>query len=127
MATLCEPFESEAAAQDPGNVKVEFDASGRAVEFTRTYVPRPGRRPAWGYRHIGLYGYRAGFLRRFTRIGQSQSERRERLEQLRALDNGDAICVEIACRPAGHGIDTPADLEHAATWALSVRPTSRGK
>lgn len=127
MATLCEPFDSEAAARDPGNVKVEFDASGRALSFTRTYVPRPGRNPSWGYRHIGLYAYRAGYLRRFTRMGQSPSELRERLEQLRAMDSGDAIHVEVACLPAGHGIDTTADLERAATRALPIQPTSRGK
>ncbi len=127
MATLCEAFESEAAAQDTGNVKVSFDASGRALSFSRTYRPEPGSNPRWGYRHIGLYAYRAGFLRKFTRMPQSPSELRERLEQLRAMDNGHAIYVEVACKPAGHGIDTPADLERAATWARSVEPTLRGK
>jgi len=127
VATLCEPFDSEAAAQDTGNVKVSFDASGRALSFSRAYRSRPGANPPWGYRHIGLYAYRAGFLRKFTRMQQSASELRERLEQLRALDNGYAICVEVACKPAGHGIDTPADLERAAAWALSMHATSRDR
>ncbi|OGT84231.1 MAG: hypothetical protein A3H91_06495 [Gammaproteobacteria bacterium RIFCSPLOWO2_02_FULL_61_13] len=127
MATLCEPFESEAAAQDTSNVKVSFDATGRALSFSRAYRPGPGGDPPWGYRHIGLYAYRAGFLRKFTRMPQSHSELRERLEQLRALDSGYAVYVEVACRPAGHGIDTPADLERAATWALSMHTTLRDK
>ena len=127
MATLCEPFDSEAAAQDTGNVKVRFDTSGRALSFSRNYQPGPGQDPPWGYRHIGLYAYRAGFLRRFTRMPQSASEMRERLEQLRALDNGYGIYVEVACKPAGHGIDTPADLERAAAWALSIHATSRDR
>ena len=128
MATLCEPFASGQAARDPNRVKVEFDASGRALSFSREFSPHPGQRPPWGYRHIGLYAYRAGFLRRFTRLAPSPSERREQLEQLRALDNGEPVYVELARVPAGAGVDTPADLERAtATLACAGTSISRDR
>lgn len=132
MATVCEPFDSEEDARNPNRVKVDFDASGKALSFTRDYVPRGRPGAPWGYRHVGLYAYRAGFLRRFTRLPPSPSEQRERLEQLRAMDNGFAIYVEIACAPAGAEVDTPEDVmaaegESAATWSADIFTTSRGK
>ncbi|MBI1732122.1 MAG: 3-deoxy-manno-octulosonate cytidylyltransferase [Gammaproteobacteria bacterium] len=129
MATLCVPFASEQEARDPNKVKVKFNPDGRALSFSREFSPDPHQDPAWGYRHIGLYAYRAGFLRRFTRMTPTESELRERLEQLRAIDNGFPIYVEVACAVPGPGsIDTPEDLERvAAALSLAVFPTSPGR
>jgi 3-deoxy-manno-octulosonate cytidylyltransferase (CMP-KDO synthetase) len=117
MATLCEAFTSEVDALDPNKVKVKFDDSGRALSFSRVFVPDPGQIPRWGYRHIGLYAYRVGFLRRFTRAPQSSLELAEKLEQLRALDHDWPIYVEVACAPAGMGVDNGVDLERARRLA----------
>lgn len=127
MATVCEPFTSAQEAGNPNKVKVKFDATGRAVSFSREYLPAPGQEPPWGYRHVGLYAYRAGFLRKFTNMSPSPSEIRERLEQLRALDNGYPIYVEIACAPAGSEVDTPEDLERAVAGSTGVLATSRDR
>ncbi|MFY9509965.1 MAG: 3-deoxy-manno-octulosonate cytidylyltransferase, partial [Rubrivivax sp.] len=62
-------------------------------------------------RHIGLYGYRAGFLRRFPQLPPAPLERSEALEQLRVLWHGERIAVHVTPRAPGAGVDTPADLE----------------
>ena len=124
IATLCEAIEREEEIFDPDVVKVVFDATGRAAYFSRAPIPYcrgrfdsgagPARAPAehgLHYRHIGLYAYRAGFLRRFSVLAPSPNERAERLEQLRAIHHGDAIHVEVARERPGPGVDTPADLE----------------
>jgi 3-deoxy-manno-octulosonate cytidylyltransferase (CMP-KDO synthetase) len=79
----------------------------RALYFTRTTAP-------WGdgphYHHIGLYAYRRGALQRFVALAPSTLERREKLEQLRALEAGMRIDVTIV-DAVPRGVDTPADLE----------------
>lgn len=120
MATLCEPFENAGDAEDAGNVKVVFDKFGRALYFSRAPVPWSAGGDALCYRHIGLYAYRAGFLRHFTQLEPGALELSERLEQLRALHHGYPIQVEIACAPAGVGVDTPADLERV--WRRGLPP-----
>lgn len=89
---------------------------GRALYFTRATAP-------WGdgphYHHIGLYGYRRDALRRFVGLRQGVLERREKLEQLRALENGmriDAALVDTV--PLG--VDTPADLDRAREMLKSA-------
>ena len=81
----------------------------RALYFTRATAP-------WGdgplYHHIGLYAYRRAALERFVRLGPSTLEKRERLEQLRALEAGMRIDAEIV-DSVPLGVDTPADLEKA--------------
>lgn len=61
-------------------------------------------------RHIGIYGYRVGFLRKFPTLSQAPLERIEALEQLRALWHGHSIAVHITPHPPGPGVDTPEDL-----------------
>ena len=118
MATLCEPITSERDFHDPNIVKVIFGPDHSALDFTREPRawfgdgPAPGR-GAFGYRHIGFYSYRAGFLRKYSALAPSARETNERLEQLRVLDNGFHIHVESACAQPGLGIDTPADLDKA--------------
>jgi 3-deoxy-manno-octulosonate cytidylyltransferase (CMP-KDO synthetase) len=71
-------------------------------------------------RHIGLYAYRAGALRRLVRLAPSQLETREKLEQLRALQNGMAIAVAQAAVVPEPGVDTEADLQRARARAASI-------
>ncbi len=124
MATLCETMHTDAEAQDPNLVKVVFDATGRALYFSRAALPWSDGGGPTRYRHIGLYAYRAGFLRRFASLPPSPLEQSERLEQLRALQHGFEIQVEIARAAAGAGVDTPADLARARDIE---KTTSRGK
>lgn len=118
MATLCEPITEEIDFNNPNIVKVIFDRQHIALDFTRQPVawfgdgPEPGR-GIYGYRHIGIYACRAGFLRKYAGLKRSAREINERLEQLRVLEHGHRIYVDIACAQPGLGIDTPEDLEKA--------------
>jgi 3-deoxy-manno-octulosonate cytidylyltransferase (CMP-KDO synthetase) len=118
MATLCEPLRGESEWRDPNVVKVVATAGGQALYFSRAPIPwSPGQLPRCAFRHIGLYAYRAGFLLEFAQLAQPEIEKTERLEQIRALHYGYRIRVEQACAPAGIGVDSPRDLEHARRLA----------
>lgn len=132
MATACAPLADAGELFDPAVVKVVRGAGGAALYFSR--APVPWDRDAFpdapapllvqdAYRrHLGLYAYRAGFLRRFAALEPCALETIERLEQLRALYHGARILVLDACARVGPGIDTAADLEAArAALQLSVR------
>ena len=120
MSTAAHAIASPAEFDNPNVVKVVCDAAGRALYFSRAPIPwwRDGRAggttqlpsPA-PLRHIGLYGYRAGFLRRFPALEAAPLERIESLEQLRVLWHGERIAVHIAAHAPGPGVDTPEDLE----------------
>ena len=117
MATLCVPIEEQRDIVNPGIVKVVFDCDGYALYFSRSGIPYlrdDGEYLAEQvvyYRHIGIYAFRVGFLKRYTLSPQAPLERIERLEQLRALWHGERIHVaEAICAP-GPGIDTPDDLK----------------
>jgi 3-deoxy-manno-octulosonate cytidylyltransferase (CMP-KDO synthetase) len=113
MATLATPLGSETLLQSPDVVKVVFDHQGFALYFSRTPIPhdRDGDNKAGYWRHIGLYAYRAAFLKDFTGKAQAPLELTEKLEQLRVLWYGERIHVDIARITPGPGVDTPADLE----------------
>lgn len=117
IATLCEPIEDPGEYRSPHVVKVVMDQQGRALYFSRSPIPwhDPDKPlPAiLGYRHIGLYAYRVGFLRHYMTMPASQLEQSERLEQLRALDQAAEIRVGITQESPGMGIDTEADLQRA--------------
>ena len=119
IATLATPIDHEHDVLDPNVVKVVRDANGMALYFSR--APIPFQRDAglavtdYALRHIGMYAYRAGFLREFTRLTPSMPERVEKLEQLRALSNGFKIHVDIALEVPGIGVDTEADLVKVET------------
>lgn len=109
-----------ASAEDFANrnvVKVVLDAAGRALYFSRSPIPcwrdgTPGALPDPApLRHVGIYGYRAGFLRRFPTLQPAPLERLESLEQLRVLWHGERIAVHVAEHAPGTGVDTPEDLE----------------
>jgi len=114
IATLAAEIQDEAERDDPHVVKViATPASGsralRALYFTRATAPA-GEGPL--YHHIGLYAFRREALKRFVALPPSPLERRERLEQLRALEDGMRIDVALV-DTVPMGVDTPADLERA--------------
>ena len=122
IATLCaklEPGEIELASVV--KVKAEFQPGqkiARALSFSRKALS-----PAW--HHIGLYAYRRRALERFVGLPPSDSEKRENLEQMRALDAGMRIDVALV-DAVPFGVDTPADLERArALFAQRQAPKSR--
>jgi 3-deoxy-manno-octulosonate cytidylyltransferase (CMP-KDO synthetase) len=109
MATLATPLPAD-RADDPNRVKVIFSPSGRALYFSRARIPfdRDRTGQVQYFLHLGIYSYRAGFLRRFIALPQAPAEKAEKLEQLRALEHGYGILVVTV--PTAHaGIDTPAD------------------
>jgi 3-deoxy-manno-octulosonate cytidylyltransferase (CMP-KDO synthetase) len=128
MATLAAPIDDAPELFDPNVVKVVRDARGRALYFSR--APLPWARDAFArdrdalprharfLRHIGIYAYRAGFLKAFANLEPTPLERTEALEQLRALEHGFDIAVRLAPEPFPAGIDTEADLA-AAQSALA--------
>lgn len=120
MSTAAHELHAADEFVNPNVVKVVTDQAGRALYFSRAPLPwwRDGyaqgvtalAQPA-PLRHIGLYGYRAGFLRRFPQLAVSPLETIESLEQLRVLWHGERIAVHVAAEAPGPGVDTPADLE----------------
>jgi len=120
MASLYHSIDDPAQVADPNVVKVVCDSRGRALYFSRAPIPwdrdgmaRTGTlvRGAPWRRHIGVYAYRAGFLRRYVSWPPAPEERLEALEQLRALHHGAVIVMgEVSAAP-GPGVDTPQDLE----------------
>lgn len=120
IATLCERIDNDADINDPNIVKVVFDQNNTALYFSRATIPHLRESQNGGqtqrqnyYRHLGLYAYRAGYLKKFTSTPVCELERSESLEQLRALYTGEKIYIEEACAPAGIGIDTEEDLNKA--------------
>ncbi len=120
VSTAAHAIDSQREFDSPNVVKVVLDAAGRALYFSRAPIPwwRDGRAAGAGsvqspapLRHIGLYGYRAGFLRRFPALEPAPLERLESLEQLRVLWHGERIAVHVAAHAPGPGVDTPEDLE----------------
>jgi 3-deoxy-manno-octulosonate cytidylyltransferase (CMP-KDO synthetase) len=113
MATLARPLTQEEYL-NPNNVKVLWDAQGRALYFSRAPIAynrdKPGKLPK-GLRlglHVGLYAYRAGFLKRLAKTAPSALELAEKLEQLRVLDMGERIAVGFTSLHSV-AVDTPAD------------------
>ncbi len=120
MSTAAHPLTSAADFFNPNVVKVVCDAAGRALYFSR--APLPWARDAFAadrnhlpddlgaLRHIGIYGYRAGFLRQYGKLAPAPLEGVEALEQLRVLWHGFAIHVAVVDHPPQPGVDTPEDL-----------------
>ncbi|CAK9884589.1 MAG: 3-deoxy-manno-octulosonate cytidylyltransferase [Candidatus Erwinia impunctatus] len=123
MATLAVPVTEVAEAFNPNAVKVVRDAMGFALYFSRATIPWDRERFAQNrdsiddifLRHIGIYGYRAGFIRRYIQWQPCPLEKFELLEQLRVLWNGEKIHVDVAKALPGAGVDTWEDLELVRT------------
>ena len=120
MGTAAHAIESVEDFVNPNVVKLLTDAQGLALTFSRAPLPwwRDGfaggitalpAQPA-PLRHIGIYSYRAAFLRAFARLAPAPLEQCEALEQLRALWHGHRIAVHVTAQPPGPGVDTPEDL-----------------
>lgn len=124
IATLASPIESLEEFLDPNAVKVVADPRGRALYFSRAPVPwsrdgaaagLPSQRVfAGARRHIGIYAYRVGALRRLAFLPPTALEKTEKLEQLRALENGLLIRVADAAERPGPDVNTAEDLERVA-------------
>lgn len=118
MATLAVPIHHADEAFNPNAVKVVTDAQGYALYFSRATIPWDRDRFAASretigdtlLRHIGIYGYRAGFIRRYVNWEASPLENIEMLEQLRVLWYGEKIHVAVATEIPGTGVDTQEDL-----------------
>ncbi len=113
MSTLCAPINEKDDLVNPNVVKVIFDVHNSASNFSRDITKLDCKNPNLDkkmiFRHLGIYAYSVGFLNTFTDLPPSSFEVKESLEQLRALQNGFKIHVEVSCRPTGIGIDTEED------------------
>jgi len=135
MATLCEPITQFEEVTNPNVVKVVCDEQGFALYFSRAPMPwvrdqfvlsentfslRHKQTPPC-FRHIGLYAYRAGFLRRYVKLPETALEQLEALEQLRALGHGYRIHVSQVASGIPAGVDTPEDLQRVREWFKTVQ------
>jgi len=136
MGTAAHAIATLADYHNPQVVKVVLDARGLAQYFSRAPIPfarnpaehgwcSAGAAPGMGtlaghapLRHIGIYSYRAGFLRQLTQLAPAPTETIEALEQLRALWHGHRIAVHLTAAAAGPGVDTPEDLERVRRLLL---------
>ncbi len=122
MATAAHPIRDVESFLNPNVVKVTLDKNNTALTFSRAPIPWPrdhfretkASLPDGfeALHHLGLYAYRAGFLRRFPRLAQAPLEKLESLEQLRALYYGERIAVMVLDEALPPGVDTEADLNH---------------
>lgn len=123
VATLASPFAGDEDPADPNIVKVVVDAAGRALYFSRALIPydRDGDASSRPLKHVGMYVYRREFLPAFARLAPTPLERTEQLEQLRVLEHGHRIAVEIV-DARHHGIDTPEQYEAFVRRAAGSHP-----
>ena len=154
MSTAAHAIDSLADFNNPNVVKVVLDARGIALYFSRAAIPlaRDAAGRAWWQnsdatpadaktsstanatkgslhaaaplRHIGIYGYRAGFLRLFPTLAPAPIEMIEALEQLRAQWHGHRIAVHVTTHAPGPGVDTPDDLARVRALFASQRPAA---
>jgi 3-deoxy-manno-octulosonate cytidylyltransferase (CMP-KDO synthetase) len=127
IATLATPVRSLEEFLDPNVVKVVTAEDGAALYFSRAPIPwtrdtapeglASQRDHSGALRHVGLYAYRVGTLRWITSLPPSKLEMREKLEQLRALENGVRIVVGVCAEAPVAGVDTAHDLEKARAHA----------
>jgi 3-deoxy-manno-octulosonate cytidylyltransferase (CMP-KDO synthetase) len=115
MATLCEQVVDRAQYLDPNCVKVVFNQRGKALYFSRAPIPYFRDEQDFDlslcFKHIGIYAYRAEFVKQYLNMDSSRLEQVEKLEQLTVLDEGFDVHVAVACAQTGFGVDTQADLD----------------
>jgi len=118
IATLYQPINNFKDLINPNHVKLVTDSNGYALYFSRSAIPYSRNsfennildENITYKHHIGLYAYRAGFLKSFSNLQPSDLEKTESLEQLRAMSHGHKIIAELAKKTMPHGIDTPEDI-----------------
>ena len=125
VGTAAAPLELD-LVKDPARVKVVTDLTGRALYFSRSVIPhrREADDPSEGlyWQHLGIYAYTRASLTRWVSLPPTPAELAERLEQLRALQNGMTIGVTRLSASALPGVDTPEDLKRAeAHWHALLR------
>ena len=113
MSTLMKRIDDPREASDPNVVKVVTDLAGNAIYFSRSPIPFHREGGGTYYKHIGLYVYRRDFLLAYSGLPVGPLEQVERLEQLRALENGQRVRV-VETEYESLGVDTPADLERVS-------------
>lgn len=115
MSTACIKKNNLEEFQNPNVVKLTKDANGWALYFSRSPIPydRDQKRSDF-FKHLGIYGYRREFLLKFSKLNESDLENRERLEQLKALENGFRIKVVETIHDS-IGVDTAEDLHNVET------------
>ncbi|BBB24573.1 3-deoxy-manno-octulosonate cytidylyltransferase [Isorropodon fossajaponicum endosymbiont JTNG4] len=115
MATLYEQIANKAQYLDPNCVKVVFNKAGKALYFSRAAIPFFREAKDFDlklcFKHVGIYAYRAGFIKQYLTMSSSSYEQVEKLEQLTVLNEGVDIHVALACASIGHGVDTQRDLD----------------
>ena len=121
MATACHAIHDEAALLNPNIVKVVLDAHGNALYFSRAPIPYPRdevyKANIQAYRHVGIYAYRVGFLKKYAQLSMTELEKIESLEQLRVLHHGYKIGVTVTKHAPASGVDTQADLDYVrSVW-----------
>jgi 3-deoxy-manno-octulosonate cytidylyltransferase (CMP-KDO synthetase) len=116
MATACHAIHDEASFLNPNIVKVVLDANGNALYFSRSPIPYPRddahKQNIKAHRHIGIYAYRVGFLKKYAQLSVTELEKIESLEQLRVLHHGYRIGVTITQNAPTRGVDTQEDLDY---------------
>jgi len=129
IATACHAIHDESSMRNPNIVKAVLDKNGNALYFSRAPIPYP--RDCFNLqqplpdglpvlRHIGIYAYRAGFLRTYEQLAPATIEHFEALEQLRALYHGYKIGVVVTEHAPPGGVDTAEDL-HAAQQLFDAK------
>jgi 3-deoxy-manno-octulosonate cytidylyltransferase (CMP-KDO synthetase) len=123
MTTACHPLDDPAQLANPNVVKVVLDRHGYALYFSRAPIPYARDAYAQGmnaipqglpvFRHVGIYAYRAGFLRKYVQLAPAPLEHFEALEQLRTLWHGYKIGVALTPSAPHAGVDTEEDLARA--------------
>jgi 3-deoxy-manno-octulosonate cytidylyltransferase (CMP-KDO synthetase) len=135
MSTAAHEIETIEDFRNPNIVKTVLDSNGFAMYFSRAPIPwwrdgfatgvdkLPALKPL---RHVGIYAYRAGFLRQFPKLAAAPIETVEALEQLRVLWHGHRIAVHVTRAAPGIGVDTPEDLERVrALWREAGEPARK--
>jgi 3-deoxy-manno-octulosonate cytidylyltransferase (CMP-KDO synthetase) len=125
MATLCTPFKRIVDFYNVNQVKVVMSETKRALYFSRSRMPYSRDLgltidDAWVesnpcFKHLGLYAYKADFLEKFVRMAPGKLEQIEKLEQLRVLENGYPIAIDVTEDPT-IGVDTPEDAKKFEQW-----------
>lgn len=121
IATLCHPI-SRREAMNENSVKVVMQHDGKALYFSRSPIPfvRDQNAASTYYKHMGLYGYRREPLLHYGDLKESDLERSEKLEQLRFLQSGYSIYLNVT-EPAGPSVDTESDLKQADRYFNGFR------